>query len=100
MLLLLAILVAWMFQGGEIYTKDKRQIITKTKDEIFGTETEKVEWVDDFRLGLLPGGDSIGSVLLCVTVPGGILVAVAVAAFTAGRQARRNPIISKTLTSK
>lgn len=79
----------WIFQGGEIYTKDKRQIITKTKDEIFGTETETIEWIDDFRLGLLPGDDSIGSLFLCVAVPSGALAAVAAAAaFSAKRRAQ------------
>lgn len=84
--LLLAILLGtWLFQGGEIYTKDKRQVIIKTKDEIFGIETEKIEWIDDFRLGLLPGGESLGSIFICVAVPGGILATMATIAFSAKR---------------
>lgn len=44
----------WMMDGFQIFTKDKFEKVTIVKDEIFGTEVEQREWVDDFQLGLLP----------------------------------------------
>jgi hypothetical protein len=44
----------WIMDGFQVFTKDKTEKITIVKDEIFGTEIEKREWVEDFQLGLLP----------------------------------------------
>lgn len=44
----------WAKDGYQFYTKDKIEIITKVKDEIFGEEVEKREWIDKFSLGILP----------------------------------------------
>jgi hypothetical protein len=40
--------------GFQIFTKDKTEKITIVKDELFGTDIEKREWIEDFQLGLLP----------------------------------------------
>lgn len=48
------LIVFWMMDGFQIFTKDKFEKITIVKDEIFGTEVEQREWIDDFQLGLLP----------------------------------------------
>ena len=44
----------WILDGFQMFTKDKTEKITIVKDEIFGTDIEKREWIDDFQLGLLP----------------------------------------------
>jgi hypothetical protein len=44
----------WILDGFQVFTKDKTEKITIVKDEIFGTDIEKREWIDDFQLGLLP----------------------------------------------
>ena len=88
--LLIGLVGVWGAQGWNGYTKDKRQVITKVKDEIFGTETEKIEWVEDFQLGLLPGDDqSIPKAFLSVAVPGSIMAAVAAGGFLMGRRTKR-----------
>ena len=79
LLLIVPLVAMWLVQGRNIYTKDKVQVVTKVKDEIFGGESEKIEWVDKFQLGLLPGVDEPSpKVLLSVSVPSGILVAIAI----------------------
>ena len=81
-ILIVPFVTVWLVQGSNIYTKDKKQIITKTKDEIFGNETEKIEWVDEFQLGLLPGVDDLSPKLLySVAVPSGILIAISLFGF-------------------
>ncbi len=47
-----ATLGVWLMHGQNIYSKDKIQTIVKTKNEIFGTEEEHIEWRDGFLLGL------------------------------------------------
>ena len=44
----------WIMDGFQVFTKDKTEKITIVKDEIFGTDIEKREWIEDFQLGLLP----------------------------------------------
>ncbi|MBK9249182.1 MAG: hypothetical protein IPM69_13980 [Ignavibacteria bacterium] len=79
LVLIIPLVVMWLVQGRNIYTKDKVQVSTKVKDEIFGGESEKIEWVEKFQLGLLPGVDEPSpKVLLSVSVPSGILVAIAI----------------------
>lgn len=52
--LALGIATWWIADGMQVYSKDQRKEVVKVKDEIFGTETETVKYVDDFQLGLLP----------------------------------------------
>lgn len=42
----------WFMHGKNIYSKNKIQTVVKTKNEIFGTEEEHIEWKDGFLLGL------------------------------------------------
>jgi hypothetical protein len=44
----------WVADGAQFYSKDQRQEKVKVTDEIFGTETETIKYVDDFQLGLIP----------------------------------------------
>lgn len=44
----------WIIDGFQVFTKDKTEKITIIKDEIFGTDIEKREWIENFQLGLLP----------------------------------------------
>ncbi len=55
----------WIAEGAQIYSKDQRKETVKVKDEIFGTETETIKYVDDFQLGLIPhAAPLIGSFVL------------------------------------
>ncbi|MES2766536.1 MAG: hypothetical protein V4642_11740 [Bacteroidota bacterium] len=55
----------WIADGAQIYSKDQRKETVKVKDEIFGTETETIKYVDDFQLGLLPhAAPMIGALVL------------------------------------
>jgi hypothetical protein len=76
----------WLKDGKEFYSKDKREVITRVKDEIFGGETEKREWVDDFRLGLLPGDPSPAGAMRSALVPSGALAAIGLLCLFKGRK--------------
>jgi len=90
LVLILPLLVVWYSHGKNIYTKDKKQVITKVKDDIFGTETEKIEWVDEFQLGLLPGVDNLSPKLLfSVAVPSGLLVCISIIGFYMNMREKR-----------
>lgn len=90
LVLVFALVVTWLVQGRQYFTQDKEQKIVKVKDEIFGTETEKIEWIDNFRLGLLPGSDeSIPKMFVSVAVPGSMLTAIALGSFFMGRRAKK-----------
>lgn len=52
----------WINDGMQFFTKDREPIVTVTKDELFGTETESTTWVESFRLGLLPDDAAITAV--------------------------------------
>ncbi len=91
--LLLVLISIWIMQGREIFTKDKTQVVTIVKDELFGAETEKIEWIDDFHLGLLPGNtDSIANLFCSVTIPGGILFVAAIGCFYTAKRLNRNSL--------
>lgn len=42
----------WLAHGGHVFTKDRRMVVHREADPIFGTTRERVEWQPDFRLGL------------------------------------------------
>ena len=91
LLLIIPLVGLWIIQGRNIYTKDKIQVITKVKDEIFGNETEKIEWVEKFQIGLLPGIDEPSpKVLQSVSVPSGILIAIALFGFWKDRRSKKS----------
>jgi hypothetical protein len=46
--------IFWIMDGFQVFTKDKTEKVSIVKDEIFGTDIEKREWIEDFQLGLLP----------------------------------------------
>lgn len=53
-IIITVLLAFWVLDGFQIFTKDKIEKVTIVKDEIFGTDIEQREWIDDFQLGLLP----------------------------------------------
>lgn len=72
----------WFRDGQQIYTKDKREIVIKEVDPLFGTTVEKRDFVDDFQMGLLPGDDeSIVNAFKSASVPSSLLAAVTVFSF-------------------
>lgn len=52
-----------------IFSREKKAVVTKTIDELFGTEVEATEWIDGFWLGLLPGEDKISINILLGVAP-------------------------------
>lgn len=52
-----------------IFSREKKAVVTKTIDELFGTEVETTEWIDGFWLGLLPGEDKISINILLGVAP-------------------------------
>lgn len=52
--LIIVLSAFWWKDDFQLFTKDKREIVTIKKDEIFGTMVESRTWVEDFQLGLLP----------------------------------------------
>jgi hypothetical protein len=53
-IIILTLASFWVIDGFQVFTKDKIEKVTIVKDEIFGTDIEQREWIDDFQLGLLP----------------------------------------------
>lgn len=64
----------WAKDGYQFYTKDKIEVITKVKDDIFGVEVEKSEWVDKFRIGVLPDDPHPSGIYRSLLFPVSILV--------------------------
>ncbi|TAL69438.1 MAG: hypothetical protein EPN82_06280 [Bacteroidetes bacterium] len=73
-LLILPLLFRWYVDCkdlGEtiIFSKDKKPVVTKTVDPLFGTETTKTVWKSGFWLGLLPNDDSFSYKALIGVAP-------------------------------
>jgi hypothetical protein len=60
----LAVAGVWVAHGGQTLTKNKVQVVVKTKNSDFGTEEEHIEWKDEFRLGVDIAGPVAGVALL------------------------------------
>jgi hypothetical protein len=79
------VLAVWIFDSvnyGEmlVFSRDKKPVVTKVKDELFGTEVQKTEYVEGFWLGLMPGDDSVSFKALVGALPlGGGFLALALA---------------------
>jgi hypothetical protein len=58
----------WIWHGSNIYTKDKVKVVVVTKNPDFGTEEERIEWKDEFRVGL----DVIGPIIGVCAVGAGL----------------------------
>jgi hypothetical protein len=71
----IVVMFSWWFRDGQqIYTKDKREIVIKEVDPLFGTTVEKRDFVEDFQMGLLPGDDeSIVNAFKSASVPSSLL---------------------------
>lgn len=66
---ILAILIGgavWINDGMQIYTKDREEVVTIVKDELFGTTIRKVEYVPAFKFGLLPLDSTVADVPACL----------------------------------
>jgi hypothetical protein len=78
--LVIPLLVKWYADCRDlsetiIFSKDKKAIVTKTVDPLFGSEVSSTQWKKGFWLGLLPGDDSFSyKALLGVFPIGGILI--------------------------
>lgn len=49
----------WFSDGMQVFTKDREEVITIVKDELFGTTHEEKTFVPAFRLGLLPADSTV-----------------------------------------
>lgn len=79
---ILILLIVWLVDGMEIYTKTGRQ--ETTVDELWGTT--EVKWVPDFQLGLLPSVLTLSREAVSVLPIAGVL---AVIAFISYRMSRK-----------
>jgi len=52
--------IVWIADGMEFYTKNREQVKTLVKDELFGTTSEQITWVPTFKYGLMPDGAEVG----------------------------------------
>lgn len=79
----IVVMFSWWFKDGQqIYTKDKREIVIKEVDPIFGTTVEKRDFVEDFQIGLFPGDDeSIINAFKSASVPSSLCVALSFFSF-------------------
>lgn len=74
----IVIVLKWVFDSinyGEmvVFSRDKKEIVKKEIDELFGTEVERSEYIEGFWLGLLPGDDTISFKALIGVVPLGAM---------------------------
>ncbi len=80
--LILPLLFKWYVDSKDfgkaiIFSMDKKPVVTKSVDPLFGTETTKTEWKSGFWLGLLPNDDSLSFNALIGVLPiGGFLIVV------------------------
>ena len=51
--------IVWIAQGTQFYTKNREKVVTIIKDDLFGTTHEHTEWVETFKLGILPDDSSL-----------------------------------------
>lgn len=73
-IILLPILGKWITDSNEygqvlMFSKDKMAIEKTVKDDLFGTVTTEIEWIDGFWLGLLPPTDQFSMSILLGVVP-------------------------------
>ena len=78
---LLAILIGgavWINDGMQIYSKDRNEVITMVKDDLFGTRSE-TSYVPAVRFGLLPLDKTVSATPACygfVLGVSGVLIAL------------------------
>lgn len=100
-LLIIPLLLKWYADCrdlGEtiIFSQDKKEIITKTMDPLFGTQISSTQWRNGFWLGLLPGDDSFSYRLLLGVLPiGGILIVAGGAGFFMNHLQKKKKKISQ-----
>ena len=71
---ILAVFLIWIIDSkdyGEplIFSKDKKPVVTVVKDELFGNNSQKIDWKDGYWMGLLPGEDRISIKALMSVAP-------------------------------
>lgn len=52
----------WINDGMHVFSRDKDEVVTVVKDELFGTERREVTYVPAFKFGLLPLDTTVASV--------------------------------------
>ncbi len=72
--LIIPVILIWQLDSSDygetlIFSRDSKQLETKTFDEIFGTETVELKTIKGFWLGLFPGDDSISFKMLLGVIP-------------------------------
>jgi hypothetical protein len=73
-LLILPFVLKWYIDCRDlnetiIYSRDKKAIVTKTVDKLFGSEVSETKWVSGFWLGLFPGSDTVSYKSLIGVIP-------------------------------
>lgn len=102
LILIIVLLYKWYSDSNDygetiIFSKDKKPVITKVADPLFGTETTKTEWKEGFWLGLLPNDDTFALSIIYSVVPlGGLLIFIgAFGVFMNHRQKKAKELIEK-----
>jgi len=73
-IMLLPILGKWILDSNDygqalMFSKDKMAIEKTVNDDLFGTVTTEIEWVDGFWFGLLPPTDKFSPSILLGAIP-------------------------------
>lgn len=82
---ILIVMILWVADGMEIYTKTGQQIIEQ--DELWGTT--EVKWVPNFQFGLLPSTMSISREALSALPLAGLFAVISLVCY---KMARRKPV--------
>ena len=79
--LILPVLGKWYLNSKDygqtlMFSRDKKEIITIAKDDLFGNEAQKMEWKEGFWLGLMPPTNQFSLQLFFGVVPLGAVLSV------------------------
>lgn len=74
LLALILVIGKWLMDSksyGQLlmFSKDKKEIVTIVKDDLFGTEVKKSDWQKGFWFGLLPSDDAISYKIFVGALP-------------------------------
>lgn len=61
----------WVSDGMHVFSKDREEVVSESKDELFGTIRE-IKYVPAFKFGLLPLDATISDVPRCYAFVGGM----------------------------
>jgi polyisoprenoid-binding protein YceI len=77
--MIIPLLGVWLHDSNDygsklFFSKEKKEIVIKVKDDLFGGEVSKTEWQEGFWLGLLPPTDKLSIRIMLGVVPLGSML--------------------------